>query len=79
MSTRHDHRHAADVCREHRWRVGTRLVGSDGLGTTVIEIAALGNQVMLARRISQNGEPAAYDQDRPWRLSDRDWHEIAKA
>ncbi len=78
MTTRNDQRFAADICREHGWRAGTRLVGEDGLGTTVIEITALGNQVMLARRVSQDGEPAAYDQDRSWRLSDRYWHEIAK-
>ena len=77
MSTRNDQRHAADVCREHGWRPGTRLVGSNGFGTTVIEITALGNRVILARIISQNGQPAAYDQDRVWRLSDRDWREVA--
>ena len=77
MNTRNDQRHAADVCREHGWRAGTRLVGSNGFGTTVIEITALGDHVMLARTISQNGEPAAYGQDRSWRLSDRDWHEAA--
>ena len=76
-STRNDQRHAADICREHGWRAGTRLVGNNGFGTTEIEITALGNQVMLARTVSQNGEPTAYGRDQAWRLSDRDWREIA--
>ncbi|WP_442785974.1 DUF7241 domain-containing protein [Methylobacterium sp. C25] len=77
MGTHNDRRHAADICREHGWGVGTQLAGSDGFGTTTIEITALGNQVMLARTIGQNGRPASYARDRPWRLSDRDWKKIA--
>lgn len=76
-TTRNDQRHAAEVCREHGWRLGTRLAGSDDFGTTVIEITALGQRVLLARTISQNHRPAAYGYERSWRLSDRDWHEVS--
>ncbi|TXN21047.1 hypothetical protein FV217_15820 [Methylobacterium sp. WL9] len=73
MGTRNDRRHAAEICHERGWGVGTRLTGSDGFGTITIEITALGNEVMLARTVCQNGEPSAYGSDQPWRLSDRDW------
>lgn len=76
-TTRNDQRHAAEVCREHGWQAGTRLIGSDDVGTTVIEITAVGQRVLLARTISQNHRPAAYGHERSWRLSDRDWHEVA--
>ncbi|WP_342149722.1 hypothetical protein [Methylorubrum sp. SB2] len=76
-TTRHDHRPAAEICRAHGWGEGTRLVGRDAVGTTVIEITALGPRVMLARTVSQDHRPAAYGQDRSWRLSDRDWREVA--
>lgn len=74
--TRNDQRHAAEVCREHGWRAGTRLAGSDHLGATVIKITAVGQRVLLARTISQNHHPAAYGYERSWRLSDRDWYEV---
>lgn len=37
--TRHDHRHAADICRENGWGVGTRLIADAGFGPTVIDRA----------------------------------------
>ncbi|WP_456015209.1 DUF7241 domain-containing protein [Methylorubrum populi] len=75
-TTRNDQRHAAEVCREHGWREGTRLVGSNDLGTTVIEIMAVSQRVLLARTISQNHRQAAYGYERSWRLSNRDWHKV---
>jgi hypothetical protein len=75
--TRHDHRHAADICRENGWDVGTHLIGDAGLGATVIRITALGTQVMLARMISHGGVPVAYGVEQAWSLGARDWCRIA--
>lgn len=74
--TRHDHRHAADICRENGWGVGTRLIGDAGFGATVICITALGTEVMLARMISHDGDPVAYCGEQAWRLGARDWCRI---
>lgn len=74
--TRHDHRCAADICREHGWRVGTCLVGDAGYGPTVIRITALGEKVMLARMVSHARVAVPYNADRAWSLSLRDWHSI---
>ncbi len=77
MGTRNDRRHAAEICHERGWGVGTLLTGNDGFGSMTIEITALGNQVMLARTVCHNGQPTAYGGDRSWRLSDRDWVKAA--
>ena len=71
--TRHDHRHAAEICREHGWRVGCQLIGDAGFGPTVIRITALGTRVMLARMISQNGVAVGYNDPQAWSLTARDW------
>jgi hypothetical protein len=72
-STMHDHRPAAEVCRERGWRVGQRLVGDEGHGPTVIEITVVGEATILAKTISHNGEPAAYSREGGWALWCRDW------
>lgn len=71
--TRHDHRHAAVICRENGWGVGTRLVGDAGDGPTVIRITALGSRVMLARMISHDGVAVGHNDERAWSLTARDW------
>ena len=35
--TRNDHRHAADICRENGWGVGTRLIGDAETGLDLVE------------------------------------------
>jgi len=65
---------AASVCRENGWGVGTRLVGDEGYGPTVIEITALGEGTMLAKRISHNGHPVNA-RESSWALYCRDWKE----
>jgi hypothetical protein len=74
--TRHDHRHAADICRENGWGVGTRLIGDMGFGPTVIQITALGTQVMLACTVSHNGAAVAYNDPQAWSLTARNWCRI---
>lgn len=75
-TTRNDYRRPAIVVREHGWSVGTRLVGDEGNGPTVIEITAVGEENVLAKTISRNGKPSAsHDRETLWSLSGRDWKE----
>lgn len=64
----------AELCRENGWEVGTRLIGDEGYGPTVIEITALGEHKLLARQVAQNGV-AVNDSERTWVLYCRDWRE----
>lgn len=75
-STRHDHRNAAEICREHGWTVGTRLVGDAGYGPTIIQITALSDQVMLARIISHGCVTIGHHDAQAWTLSLRDWQPV---
>ena len=68
----------ASVCRERGWGPGTRLVGDEGYGRTVIEITAVGERQLLAKTISHDGKPV----NRPegeWVLALRDWRPIGDA
>ena len=76
MSTRNDYRDAAEICRERGWTAGTRLVGDEGYGLTVIEIRFVGERVILAVQVSHNGVPACYSDERSWGLSARDWQVV---
>ena len=76
MGTRHDHRHTAEICREHGWGVGTCLIGDAGFGPTVIQITSLGDRVMLARMISQGCAVVGYNDEQAWGLSARDWRAV---
>ena len=75
-STRYDHRHAAEICRDHGWGVGTCLVGDAGFGPTVIQITALGDKVMLAKIIRQGCASIGYHDAQAWSLSLREWHPL---
>ena len=63
----------ADICRENGWVAGTRLVGDEGYGPTVIEITAIGERAILAKAISFSGVKAKYDTEFTWSLNYRDW------
>jgi hypothetical protein len=41
---------SAELCRKNGWGPGTRLVGHEGFGDTVIEITAVGEAGILRRR-----------------------------
>lgn len=75
-STWHDHRSAADICRDHGWNIGTCLAGDAGDGPTVIQITALGDKVMLAKIVSQSCLPVGYHDAQAWSLSLRDWQPV---
>lgn len=63
----------AGFARANGWGVGTRLVGDEGYGPTVIEITALGTSRVLARCISHNGQPSLTSSELTWTFSCRDW------
>ena len=66
----------AQLCRERGWTVGTRLAGDEGYGPTVIEITAIGEELILAKAITHRGEPLDLDED-VWTLCCRAWAEVA--
>ena len=70
-----DLRTPADICRANGWHAGTKLVGDEGHGPTVIEITAIGEQEILAKAISEGGEPIIAP-EATWFLSYRDWQEV---
>ena len=66
---------SAEKCRSNGWGPGTRLVGDEGHGPTVIEITAVGREGILAGCISQAGEPSDF-RESSWALDYRDWKEV---
>ena len=65
----------ADTCHANGWTVGTRLVGDEGYGPTVIRITAIGVESVLAVTESHNGEPRDYESS--WTFKYRDWQVVA--
>ena len=63
----------ADICRKKGWVAGTRLVGDEGCGPTVIELTAIGEGDILAKTISHNGNMEEYPHEGSWTLSCRQW------
>lgn len=68
----------ADVCRNLGWLPGTQIAGDEGYGVTVIEITALGESKILAKRISHKGVPVKGARETTWTLSCRDWKVVEK-
>src|SRR6266852_611278 len=63
-------------CKRNGWKPGTRLVGDEGWGPTVIEITAIGRERILAVEISHNGEPDADGLEDDWTLELRKWRRV---
>jgi hypothetical protein len=66
----------ADVARAKGWTEGTRIVGDEGHGPTVIEITEVTRSRLFAKRISHNGVPAPDRRDTSWVLYCRDWVKV---
>ncbi len=64
----------ADLCRKRGWPPGTRLIGDEGRGPSIIEITAVGERAILAKLISHNGTPQT-QYETTWTLRYRDWKE----
>jgi hypothetical protein len=59
------------------WDRGTRIVGDEGYGPTIIEITAVGDRCILAKTISHNGEVPHYaGYEATWSLEFRDWRKV---
>jgi hypothetical protein len=67
---------SADICRRNGWKAGTRLSGDEGYGPTVIEITAIGEEYVLAKSVSHNGQATDYPDESLWELCYRDWVEV---
>lgn len=76
MPERHMGTSDAAVARRNGWDVGTRLAGDEGFGDTVIEITAIGESYVLAKRISHAGKPVA-PRECIWTFSCREWRVVA--
>lgn len=77
-TTLNDPREPAEICRERGWVLGTRLVGDEGYGPTVIEITAVGERSILAKTVRHNGQPSIAGEGN-WCLWCRDWHVVPNA
>lgn len=67
----------AQTCALNGWSVGTRLVGDEGYGPTVIRITAIGEDSILAVAETHNGIPVQFSGDeKTWTLTCRDWSEV---
>lgn len=75
MSTLHHRGSDAELCRRLGWTVGTRLVGDEGYGPTVIQITAVGEHDILATAITHAGAPCER-RESSWVLWARDWREV---
>ena len=64
---------SAEICRANGWGIGTRLVGDEGFGPTVIEITAIGRFHILAVGISHDGKNYQHLHEGCWSLECREW------
>ena len=69
----------AERCRQNGWSQGTRLVGDEGYGPTVIELTAIGERIVLAKMISHNGAEETEPYEKVWTLQLRNWKELNHA
>jgi hypothetical protein len=77
MSKTLNSRNSADICRANGWSAGTRLVGDEGYGPTVIEITGVGEESILAKTITHNGKQPRWTYEGVWTLSCRAWKEVS--
>lgn len=61
-----------EICRKMGFDKGTKLIGDEGYGPSVIQITAIGEEHIMARVISHNGNPV-HDSEGMWTLSCRKW------
>jgi hypothetical protein len=67
-----------EKCKRNGWKAGTRLVGNEGYGPTVIRITAVGEESILARQVSHNGKPTEDAWEGTWTLMARKWRRIRR-
>ena len=62
---------SADYCRRMGWGIGTRIVGDEGYGPTIITITAVGQEGILAKADGRD--------EKTWTLKYRDWQLVEPA
>ena len=69
------------LCRKRGWKRGTRIVGDEGYGPTVIEITAVGEAHTqgVAKVISHNGKPSQLQTENLWSLDSRNWRKLRES
>lgn len=78
-ATLHHRGSDADLCRANGWRKGTRLVGDEGYGPTVIELTAIGCDDILAKTIGHAGIAHTRQRESSWVLWCREWRKATDA
>ena len=63
---------SAEQCRRNGWTPGTRLIGDEGYGADVIEITAIGERTILAKKMLHDGKPDE-EPETCWTLECRKW------
>ena len=63
----------AETCRLNGWTVGTVLVGDEGYGPEKIQITAIGEKEILAKRIENRHGVVVDGHEGIWVLWCRDW------
>ena len=65
----------AETCAANGWTIGDILEGVEPEVTETIEITAIGEACILARRLTRDGE-AAPDGEAQWTLASRTWTKV---
>src|SRR5690606_37146391 len=65
-----------ETCELNGWGVGTRLVGDEGYGPTVIRITAIGERMLLA--VCETERHGGDCPEASWTLTCREWSEVAR-
>lgn len=65
----------AEIARSNGWTPGTVLEGDEGFGPTRIVITAIGEDQLLARKLSHNGKDTLSTESL-WSLQCRDWKKV---
>ena len=78
VATKHHTLTDAEVCRRNGWSVGTKLVGDEGFGPTVLTITAIGESCILTRP-RRLGVRQGTTGEQIWTLRYRDWQEYTGA
>lgn len=67
----------AETCRQNGWVRGQYLRGDEGHGPEIIQITAVGDEMILARLVHSKGKTIA-ESERTWTLSYRVWEPVYK-
>jgi hypothetical protein len=67
---------SAEICRTNGWVVGDVLEGNEGYGADRIVITAIGEDGVLARKISVKNGEAVNARESAWSLDARPWVKV---